>query len=277
MIQKITQCHLNDFKEIVPDTNVNTKEVHLFWTGGWDSTFRLLQLLIQQKKKVQPLYIVDPARNSLGVEIQSMNKLMKSIKEKYPYTELLLSPTRFVNIESIDPDDEITRAYQFLKQKVPLGHQYDWLARFCKQYEYCSVEIAVENVDGNNGRSESSKLVRKFIDNNFLDKIGEHSKKESEIYSTSKILFRYFKFPVINLSKREMFRLSKQNKWLPIMGKTWFCYQPLYVPFSGQTPCGICITCRHQIKYGLDWRVPLYVKLFQKIRGFKNKIVRFMD
>ena len=34
--------------------------IYLFWTGGYDSTFRLCQLLIKYKKKVQPIYISDP-------------------------------------------------------------------------------------------------------------------------------------------------------------------------------------------------------------------------
>ena len=36
------------------------RAVKLLWTGGWDSTFRLLQLLLLYEKKVQPYYIIDP-------------------------------------------------------------------------------------------------------------------------------------------------------------------------------------------------------------------------
>ena len=30
----------------------NKNQTHLFWTGGWDSTFRLMQLLMVEEKKV---------------------------------------------------------------------------------------------------------------------------------------------------------------------------------------------------------------------------------
>lgn len=35
---------------------------HLLWTGGWDSTFRVLQLLLCSRDAVQPHYIIDPER-----------------------------------------------------------------------------------------------------------------------------------------------------------------------------------------------------------------------
>lgn len=252
---------------------MNSKEpTKLLWTGGWDSTFRLLQILLEEKKKVQPIYMIDPARNSTGIEIQSMDKLKRIIHQKYPETEILLSHVYYVNIESLEPDEEITNAYKTLKQYVPLGNQYEWLPRFCKQNNYHEVEFAIENVADGLGRSEGSKFVRQFISDNFSADPNKLSKKERLIYSTSKTLLQYFKFPVIHISKSEMLRLGMQNGWMPIMEKTWFCYQPLNVPFRGLSPCGNCITCRLQTQGGLKWRIPWYVKFFQKTRMFKNKL-----
>ena len=36
-----------------------SKPVYVFWTGGYDSTFRICQLLIKEKVAVQPVYISD--------------------------------------------------------------------------------------------------------------------------------------------------------------------------------------------------------------------------
>ena len=33
--------------------------VYVFWTGGYDSTFRICQLLVRYKTAVQPVYITD--------------------------------------------------------------------------------------------------------------------------------------------------------------------------------------------------------------------------
>ena len=35
--------------------NFEDATVYLFWTGGYDSTYRLCELLLIEKKKVQPI------------------------------------------------------------------------------------------------------------------------------------------------------------------------------------------------------------------------------
>lgn len=47
---------------------------YTFWTGGFDSTFRILQLS-RENVTVQPIYIVDPGRISSDKEIAAINKL----------------------------------------------------------------------------------------------------------------------------------------------------------------------------------------------------------
>jgi len=48
-------------------------EVNLLWTGGWDSTFRLLYLVFVEKRRVQPYYIVDTERRSTLNELKTMH------------------------------------------------------------------------------------------------------------------------------------------------------------------------------------------------------------
>ena len=50
-----------------------SKPINLLWTSGWDSTFRLLQLVVEQKVSVQPIYIIDTGRASTLTEIKSMD------------------------------------------------------------------------------------------------------------------------------------------------------------------------------------------------------------
>ena len=56
-----------------------TEAANLFWTGGWDSTFRLLQLVVEQGRLVQPYYIIDPNRLSLRHEIKAMSDIEQAI------------------------------------------------------------------------------------------------------------------------------------------------------------------------------------------------------
>lgn len=244
--------------------------IKLLWTGGWDSTFRLLQILLEEKKEVQPFYFIDPARKSLGVEIQCMHRLRKSIFEQYPGTENLILPTNYINIETIKHDEEIEQALRILNNYIPLGRQYSWLAGFCKQTNISGLEMSIEN--GVNDDMGWKNLP--FLKNNFSADPKTLSERERVIYSTSKILFSYFKLPIININKKEMFEIVKQNGWMPVMEKTWFCYQPLYLPLKGLVPCGNCITCRFQEKSDFDWTIPTYVKWFQRACKFKSKLTR---
>ena len=86
-----------------PKISPNVK--YLFWTGGYDSTFRLCQLLIDEKKEVQPIYLfledefVDSdkfERRNKDEELQTMLNITRYIKQKFPHTRKLLHDTYFV-------------------------------------------------------------------------------------------------------------------------------------------------------------------------------------
>ena len=54
--------------------------VTLLWSGGWDGTFRLLQLA-ENDIQIQPIYVIDAERRSNDNEIEAMHKILKRIKE----------------------------------------------------------------------------------------------------------------------------------------------------------------------------------------------------
>ena len=56
--------------------------VKLLWTGGWDSTFRLIQLAVKGAK-VQPYYIILEDRRSTLKEIGQMSRIKKDLELKY--------------------------------------------------------------------------------------------------------------------------------------------------------------------------------------------------
>lgn len=85
-------------------------DVYLFWTGGFDSTFRLCQLLIDEHKVVQPIYIMDlqvdgipgGIRKSWYKEIQTMNNIIAHLHKHHPCTKQLLKPTLFIRNTQLD-------------------------------------------------------------------------------------------------------------------------------------------------------------------------------
>ena len=57
-----------------PYINLDNKIHYLYWTGGYDSSYRLCEMLIIEKKKVQPIYVSLPLDNDCVTE-EKCNKL----------------------------------------------------------------------------------------------------------------------------------------------------------------------------------------------------------
>ena len=76
---------------------------YVFWTGGYDSTFRICELLVVHKVPVQPVYLdynLDSAnktdfwvRKNRKQEYQAMNKVKQMLFQRFPYTKNLLNNT----------------------------------------------------------------------------------------------------------------------------------------------------------------------------------------
>ena len=58
LCQKYFNTENDKFTNLEKEIN-NNKITYLFWTGGYDSTFRLCQLVFEENKTVQPIYVSD--------------------------------------------------------------------------------------------------------------------------------------------------------------------------------------------------------------------------
>ena len=52
---------------------------NVLWTSGWESTYRVVDLILNKKEEVQPYYILDNKRVSSKVEINTMKKIKRKI------------------------------------------------------------------------------------------------------------------------------------------------------------------------------------------------------
>ena len=106
--------------------------VNIFWTGGWDSTFRILQLA-EHDIIIQPWYIIDPVRIGNKYEQRAMDEILATIETSSEFKARIL-PIKKINAKEIDAieDEEIASAYNRLKEKYKLGWQYQWFAKLCK-------------------------------------------------------------------------------------------------------------------------------------------------
>lgn len=220
--------------------------VHLLWTGGWDSTFRLLQLLLQHRVLVVPHYLDDPTRPSTQIELETMRRISDRLRAGYPYTRELLRPLRISPVGNVAQDAEIDRALQDIREKVFIGSQYSWLPAYCKHNAIDEMELGVHVDD------KVQALLRSFA-MEFQHPGGFRSVRVDPVHSGSPeyTLFRYFSFPLFGIDKVGIGERSEAEGWSDIMDMTWFCHRPL----RGR-PCGICAPCLYTIEEGLAHRVP---------------------
>ena len=223
------------------------KPVNLLWTSGWDSTFRLLSLVLIHKKTVQPYYIKDHQRSSLDMELRTMEKLKGLTYRKAAHTQQLILPTIFKDRQDIKPNNAITQQYKRLAATKPLGDQYEWLARYAEEAGVRDLELSIHQDD------KARKFVEQYV-------VGEDAKENyrlrEDCLNSDLALFKHFRFPILNWTKLEMQQTAIQHNFLDIMNQTWFCHSPI-----NDQPCGICTPCSTTIQEGLRRRLPLSSQL----------------
>lgn len=207
-------------------------ETHILWTGGWDSTFRLLYLVLYEKRNVQPHYVVT-GQESTGKEIETMYRISGMLYKKYPFTRDLLKPVIVQDVKGISPNEKITDEYLKIKRGEKVNMQYEFLARYCDQIGI-KAEVCVEP---------------------YLD--GFKSKYLNKGY----IFDDFFFYPLIDTPKKKMEELSQKYGWMDIMKETWFCR----VPKNGK-PCGVCAACVDVVMGKMGYRLPFRSRVLAKIQ-----------
>lgn len=222
---------------------------HVLWTGGWDSTFRVLYLLLELHETVQPHYIADPSRKSKERELSTMRQIRTETIAKHPETENRFLPLIVTDRDAIEPDEEITRNYLIFARSTKAGSQYDWLCRYAKHFSGGPMELCLERSDYSNiflALDRRGDLVP-------VSDQGDHYFVLKEQLSRPEFrIFHSIRFPIIDKTKLGMAKLSEQYGFADLMGLTWFCHNPN----PDGTPCGICHPCQQTREDGLDWRVP---------------------
>jgi 7-cyano-7-deazaguanine synthase in queuosine biosynthesis len=243
--------------------------IKIFWSGGWDSTFRILQLVLIKKIQVQPYYIVDSERKSMLNELEAMQKIKVEIENKFPEESKNLLPTNFFALFSIEKNKVISDSHAAIQKKQRMGIQYEWLARFCAQQKISEMEISLE-------------LRTKYSDNIVINASGKHLVEEEKIQGkVFKIsdkargtdihnLFGYMIFPVIDLTKTQMFVFSQKQGFSEILAKSWFCHTPT----KNNSPCGKCQPCRSVVTEGLSWRLNRRAKIRYYIWPVLRKVAK---
>ena len=208
--------------------------INMFWTGGWDSSFRLMYALIVEGETVQPLYVLDTGRPSTLRELETREAMKAAIVARYPEIKDRFLPS-IVRIKSdIAANEGITALFQSLKGTVHVGEQYEWLARFAHDFGLDDIEVCIQKHP-----DEHPAELQSLISANVRG-IGHDCQLRSDLQNENLAVFRRFRFPVIHITKLEKDQMARQHGFADILHQSWFCHYP--TP-AGQ-PCGECIPCK---------------------------------
>jgi len=237
------------YESISPTAEASAHRIdatHLLWTGGWDSTFRLLQLLLVERVPVVPHYLRDPTRPSTDTELATIARITECVFAAYPRTRALLRPLRVAAVEDIPTDPSLSDALGAVRKQVYIGSQYAWLAAYCKQHRIGEMELSVHVDDKVHALLAPVSIA--------FHKRGGHRSIRIDprtAGSPEHALFRFYSMPLFEHEKTRMGAEADARGWGPIMEMTWFCHSP-----AAGKPCGICGPCVYTIEEGLGRRVP---------------------
>lgn len=223
------------------------KKIYILWSGGWDGTFRLLQLC-QYAITIQPVYVIDKDRNSYTYEMTAMRQIIEVARNNFVAN--ILDPITYEKewILKVCKNDEISRAFKKLRMNYAVGTQYEWFALLC-DYTGLTMESAV--VHQYHGKVENAiygEGCLKILNDDVLPE--RYVVENDGDKNLAKVVFGDLILPVIKLSKIDEYNLAKENGWLDIMKLSWFCHTPI-----GGMPCGLCGPCDDAMNTGMEWRL----------------------
>jgi hypothetical protein len=232
-------CH-GDYDEMSPSS--------VFWTGGFDSSFRVLQLL-SNSKSVQPFYLLDCCRKSTINELKAMQGIRNLIREDHPDWHDRLLPTQYLDAYSLLPDARLSALFSRIRAKAFLGSQYLDLALARKQFALDSIELSVK---------KSDRLLSSVLNGSFGD---DPRSKDQDLVTDILLFFEGFSLPLINQTKLQLAKTSVEQGFGTYLEMTWFCHTPTR---SGQ-PCGICGPCQYAVEDGFGYRLGLTATLNNRL------------
>lgn len=208
------------------------KTSHVFWTGGQDSTFRLLQLLLTTEDLVQAHYIVRH-EGSTGNEIDTQNKIRRATIEKHPELRSRFLPTIYTNEDLIPKYTDIDQEIERIRKKVKVHEQLQILARYCRAFKIEQIDLIYER-----------------------DLVVDEDKRVAHHFGVSSA-FQSFTNPLVHMTKRDCYLMAKDKGWDDLLLLSSFCRRPK----KKDKPCGICGPCSDVLENGMGFRLPLIARM----------------
>lgn len=220
------------------------KVIEILWTGGWDSTFRVVELSREENIIIQPIYVIDPNRVSTEYEKRSMDEILTLLKQR-PETKADFMPIKMYKLEDIPQDPNISRAFHTIHAATKLGSQHEWLAWLGKLHP--NMEMGTEA--GSAKTSHIIAAIEQFCTLDVKEDCGYVNHKKST--EEGKLVLGWFTFPIITRTEADMLKTIKKWGYEDVMKHIWFCHDPL----NGE-PCGFCHPCDVKMESNMEWLLP---------------------
>lgn len=226
------------------DKTTDNKPANVLWTGGWDSTFRVIQLA-RAGRTIQPYYVINTNRESTNNEIATMAEIRGMLTAKYP--ECTIHPVKYVDLSSVYPKTEYVDAYERLAAQSYIGSQYSYLSALAAEVD--GLELCIHEDD----KAEF-----------FIKKLHEENTDDKDIH----LIFGKLSYPILEYTKIKMREEAEQNGEVDILNKTWFCHCPI-----NRRACGICNPCKYSLEEGMGYRFTKRAKLYSKA----PRLIKFLQ
>jgi 7-cyano-7-deazaguanine synthase len=236
-----------------------THTVEIFWTGGYDSTFRILQLSMKPVI-IQPYYCSDN-RKSEKNELTAMAVITKLLSER-PTTRAIMKPLIVISATDRIVNEHISSTWMRVRENDFFGTQYDWLARFATAHP--GIELSVHKDD------KAILLIEKYGKLKLMedDMAGSYYILDQENSSDDmNTLFGNYRFPLAEYTKEQMKEEYMRENARNIMEETWFCYTPIH-----GKPCGKCNPCIYSIEEGMRERFSKEALVRYRLKKWKNAL-----
>ena len=226
----------------------------LLWTGGWDSTFRLLQLVVTEGRPVRPHYVQAPVRAGTAYELAAMEAIRGGLERRG--LGGLLEPLQTTSEDDIAPDPRTKPWIVALRARSVLGWQYEYLSRYAREVlpEGGRLELSVHLDDKAEG------FLRPHV-----VRSGDTYVMRDGVADEPMRLFEPFSFPLLDLTKDDMAAAASRGGFSDLMDLTWFCHSP-----RGGEPCGTCNPCVYTHNEGMGHRLPRAAHLRRRVRSARR-------
>ena len=235
------------------------RKVNIFWTGGLDSTFRVVELS-QCQCTIQPYYIKFGKRKSQQYEINAINAISRILRKDKRTKAELLDPI-VVDEGEIPRDNNIFDSW--LRLMRGLSWQYYVLAKFVNQH-HLEMEMGLQfSPNGSVARTIDETLLKPHSDPNYNVLVIDKALANQDTMT----IFGGFCFPksLYHKNKGEEIDFLRQKGYGKVVKHVWFCFNPMW-----GYPCGHCFPCCSFEKEGV--KLPRIGRMVYIVnRYFKKK------